>query len=268
MSERVSGWKVGRLLFLAAMVVSSLAVTQLASAGPNPPGNNGTVKLDDSPFDDAPDNEPHVGCTFQVDFYGYDEGDLNATVTFEAHPPTGERQLLLTDTVFIGEDDNTGGGSEAGLDASETYTLDLTGIQPHPNQGVHVKLTINADGSQGADVKHKVFWVSGCETPGTTTTTKSTTSTSGTTTTTKPTSSSGASSTSGSSSTSGGRTTTTAAVGGSSSSAPGGSSGSGGGVLPFTGAGVSLPMLVVAVALLGLGAATLRSGSRRRRRPS
>src|SRR5215213_4820698 len=216
MSERarVRGWKVGRLLFLAAMVVSSLAVTQLASAGPNPPGNNGTIKIDDSPFDDAPDNEPHVGCTFQVDFYGYDEGDLDATVTFEAHPPTGDRQVLLTDTVFIGEDDNAGGGSEAGLDASETYTLDLTGIEPHPNQGVHVKLTINADGSQGADLKHKVFWVSGCETPGTTSTTKPTTSTSGTT-------------TSGASSTSGRKTTTTAAVGGSSSSAAGGSSGSG-----------------------------------------
>src|SRR5829696_4198321 len=260
MSERarVRGWKVSRLLFLAAMVLSSLAVTQLASAGPNPPGNNGTVKVDDTPFDDAPDNEPHVGCTFQVDFYGYDEGDLDATVTFEAHPPTGDRQVLLTDTVFIGEDDNAGGGSEAGLDASETYTLDLTGIEPHPNQGVHVKLTINADGSQGADVKHKVFWVSGCETPGTTTTTKPTTS--------KPTSTSGTTTTTGGSGTSG-ETSTTAAIGGSSSSAAGGSSSSGGGVLPFTGAGMSLPMLVGAIALLGLGAATLRSGSRRRRHP-
>jgi hypothetical protein len=268
MSERarVRGWKVGRLLFLAAMVVSSLAVTQLASAGPNPPGNNGSIKIDDSPFDDAPNNEPHVGCTFQVDFYGYDEGDLHATVTFEAHPPTGDRQVLLTDTVFIGEDDNAGGGSEAGLDASETYTLDLTGIEPHPNQGVHVKLTINAEGSKGADVKHKVFWVSGCETPGTTTTTKPTTSTSGTTTTTKPTSTSGTTTTTGGSGTSG-ETSTTAAVGGSSSSAAGGSSSSGGGVLPFTGAGTSLPMLVGAIALLGLGAVTLRSGSRRRRHP-
>ena len=70
--------------------------------------------------------------------------------------------MLLTDTVFIGEDDNSGGGSEAGLDAVETYTLDFTGIEPHPSQGFHVKLTINAEGSQGADVKHKVFWVEGC----------------------------------------------------------------------------------------------------------
>jgi hypothetical protein len=131
---------------------------------------------------------------------------------------------------------------------------------------VHVKLTINAEGSKGADVKHKVFWVSGCETPGTTTTTKPTTSTSGTTTTTRPTSTSGTTTTTGGSGTSG-ETSTTAAVGGSSSSAAGGSSSSGGGVLPFTGAGMSLPMLVGAIALLGLGAATLRSGSRRRRHP-
>jgi hypothetical protein len=63
------------------------------------------------------------------------------------------------------------------LDASETYDLTtvLQGFEPHPQQGWHVKLTVNNDGSQGADVKHKVFWVSGCETPPTTST--STTST-------------------------------------------------------------------------------------------
>jgi hypothetical protein len=147
---------------LVAAPVALMFGSTTASAGPNPPGNNGTVKIDGVEFDNAPDNEPHVGCTFQVDFYGFDQGDLNADVTFEAHPPTGPVQVLLTDTVFIGEDDNSGGGSEAGLDASETYTLDFTGIEPHPQQGFHVKLTVNADGSQGADVKHKVFWVSGC----------------------------------------------------------------------------------------------------------
>jgi hypothetical protein len=181
--------KVLAVAVAAAMVVGAL-LSGLASAAPNPPGNNGTIKVDDVPFDDAPNNEPHVGCTFQVDFYGYDEGDLFADVVFEAHPPTGPVQVLLTDTVFIGEDDNSGGGSQAGLDASETYTLDFDGIQPHPNQGFHVKLTIHADGSRGADTKHKVFWVTGCP-PGTTTTTSTTTlpPTSTTTSTTLPTSS-------------------------------------------------------------------------------
>jgi hypothetical protein len=186
--ERLRTRKAIWLIVVAMVVTAGVAVAQLASAAPNPPGNNGTIKVDDVPFDDAPNNEPHVGCTFQVDFYGYDEGDLFADVTFESHPPTGPVVTLLTDTVFIGEDDNSGGGSEAGLDASETYTLDFTGIEPHPNQGFHVKLTINADGSQGADVKHKVFWVTGCPPPVTTTSTSTTTSTtSSTTSTTAPT---------------------------------------------------------------------------------
>ena len=167
-----------------------------APAAPNPPGNNGTIKIDGMPFDDAPDNEPHVGCMFQVDFYGFDEGDLFADVTFESHPPTGPARTLLTDTVFIGEDDNRGGGSQAGLDASETYTLDFTGIAPHPQQGFHVKLTINAEGARGSDVKHKVFWVTGCETPPpTTSTSSSTTSTSSSTTTTPTTAPTSSSST-------------------------------------------------------------------------
>jgi hypothetical protein len=243
-------------VFLAALMSFPAG---LASAGPNPPGNNGTVKIDGTPFDDAPNNEPHVGCSFQVDFYGYDEGDLDATVTFEAHPPTGPVQVLLTDTVFIGEDDNSGGGSEAGLDASETYTLDFDGIQPHPNQGFHVKLTINAEGSQGADVKHKVFWVRGCETSGTTTTT-----TSGATTTSSAASTSGKTSTSGSVTTTSGapstnqEDTSNSAVGGASSSGPGGSSG---GELPFTGAN-AMALLIAGLALLGLGVASLLRNSR------
>jgi hypothetical protein len=267
----VPGTRRGKLS--AAAVAVSLAATALvltgagwAAAGPNPPGNNGTVKIDDTPFDDHPDNEPHVGCVFQVDFYGYDEGDLEATVTFESHPPTGPARELLVDTVFIGEDDNSGGGSEAGLDASQTYTLDLTGIPPHPNQGVHVKLTVNAEGSQGADVKHKVFWVSGCVPSPTTTTGDTTTTTTGdtTTTTTGDTTTSGATSTSGATTTSGASssshdtTSTTAELGGSSSSTP---SGPAGGELPFTGAG-TMALLAVGLALVGLGAATLFAKAR------
>jgi hypothetical protein len=71
-----------------ALIGGTLLLPGLAFAASNPPGNNGTVKVDAGPFDAAPDNEPHVGCTFQVDYYGYDQGDLHAQVTFEAHPPT------------------------------------------------------------------------------------------------------------------------------------------------------------------------------------
>ncbi|MGH9250233.1 MAG: hypothetical protein ACRD0W_12020 [Acidimicrobiales bacterium] len=173
----------GVLGAVAGLVLAAVFGGAGASSASNPPGNNGTVKIDDMPFDDHPDNEPHVGCVFQVDFYGFDEGDLFADVIFEVHPPT-RNQENHEEEHNIAQHDNSGGGSEAGLDASVTYDLSalLQGFEPHPQQGWHVKLTIHADGSQGADVKHKVFWVSGCEAPPPTTTTTSTTTTSTTTT--------------------------------------------------------------------------------------
>lgn len=150
-----------RWLSFAAMI-AVLALLAPAGAVAAPPGNNGTVKIDGVAFDEAPDNEPHVGCIFQVDFYGFDLGDLNAKVTFTAQPPTGKKVLLLTDpSIFIGEDP-AGGGTD--LDAFRTYDLSSS-LQPfmiHPQQGYHVKLKVNAPGSIGKDTKYKTFWVVGC----------------------------------------------------------------------------------------------------------
>ena len=229
-----------------------LVATIPGQASADPPGNNGTVKVDGEEFDNHPDNEPHVGCIFQIDWYGFDQGeDLFSHVTFAVQPPTGN-EVILEDDVFIGEDDNTGGGSEAGLDASETYDLSdvLQGFEPHPQQGWHVKLTVNNDGSQGADVKHKVFWVSGCETP-------PTTSSSTSSTTEKPTTSSTEGPTT--SSTEG---TSTSAAGGSSSTtsaavAPVGE-------LPKTGGETQVLLLVAGLTLLVGGGALLASAKLKR----
>ena len=157
----------GRALAIAAAALIWLA----AFAGPvsaDPPGGSGRgggkVTVDGLPVDG---HGPHVGCTFQIAFYGFDEGaDLFADVTFRAHPPTG-RGLLVADRVFIGEDDDSGGATVAGLDAQRSYNLGaaLRAFSPHPNQGFHVKLTVNAPGSHGADTRHRVFWVTGCSTP-------------------------------------------------------------------------------------------------------
>ena len=178
--------RVGGATAGAAAIFAALAGPALGQQ--DPPGNNGTIKVDGVDFDSHPDNEPHVGCVFQIDFYNFDQGDLNATVTFEGQPPTGGG-VLLTDEVPIGED-AAGGGTD--LDASVAYDLSqaLAGITPHPVQGHHVKLTIDAEGSIGAQVKHKVFWVEGCNPPPTTTTTvpgETTTVPGGETTTTQPT---------------------------------------------------------------------------------
>jgi hypothetical protein len=211
--------RLSRVLVAASCGAGLLAVMAgPAAAQQGPPGNNGTVKIDGTEFDDHPNNEPHVGCEFQVDFYDYDQGDLQATVLFEAWPPTGSGEDLLSDELDIGEDPN-GGGTD--LDASGTYDLSdaLAGFTPS-QQGFHVKLTIHAEGSQGADVKHKVFWVSGCETPTTSSSSTSSSSTSSTTS----------------------SSTTSSVPGGSTTSTPGGSTTSTvpGGTTPSTGpSGVS-----------------------------
>lgn len=153
-----------KLLYVVAIVLIAMGTFSILSAGAEPPGNNGTVKVDGAEFDSHPDNEPHVGCTFQIDWYGFD-ANVVSSVEFDAQPPTGTR-VLLTDTVILDGDDNAGGGSEAGLDGSATYTLSFTSADfLQPNQGYHVMLTIDTTGSIGADVKHKVFWVTGCAAP-------------------------------------------------------------------------------------------------------
>ncbi|MCU1369040.1 MAG: hypothetical protein JWO77_234 [Ilumatobacteraceae bacterium] len=151
---------------LAAAALCGVILPVTASsgqAGPptDPKGNNGTVKVDGAPWDDHPDNEPHPGCAFQIDFYGFDEGVGDAQVTFALQAPTTDGTLAVESgdlTPAIGGD-AAGGGTD--LDASETYKLGFTGAPA--KQGYHVKLTVHAPGSIGADTKHKVFWVSDCD---------------------------------------------------------------------------------------------------------
>ncbi len=121
-------------------------------------------------MDRIPNNTPHPGCTFQVEWYGFDEGDdVVSQVSFAMQAPTSDVALGVDGPteVFVGGDSATGAGTETGLDGRETYTLSFDG-EPHPKQGYHVKLTVATPRSQGNDTKTKVFWVEDCE-PGTAT---------------------------------------------------------------------------------------------------
>src|SRR3954451_18143262 len=150
----------------ALAAIGTAAVATIASIAPAfadgdaPPGNNGTIKVDNVAMDDGNENVPHPGCTFVVDFFGYDVGTRTATLDFEGQEPTGGGQLLVDTFTF----DVASRDSGNQLDVSRTVDLTsaLAGIEPHPQQGWHVKLTVHVDGSQGSDVKHKVFWVSEC----------------------------------------------------------------------------------------------------------
>ncbi len=122
--------------------------------GTGRPGGAGTVQVDGQPVDQGRDNEPHVGCTFRIDFFGF-KGSPAATYALELWSPTGSGPLLAG---------TTGLGPAAppsrlnGSVPVELRTaLAATGARPHPNQGFHVRLTVHAERS--ANAKHKTFWV-------------------------------------------------------------------------------------------------------------
>ena len=139
----------------------------LKPGGNNPPGNNGTVKIQEAGQpDEIPDNDPHVGCIFNIEFRGYDQGNLNATWSLDGHPPSAPKDTPLTGgTLAIGGDAAGGANDLDGLVTVDLSQVDLSGLTEHPQQGYHLKLTVHADGSKGSDVKHKVFWVKGCTPP-------------------------------------------------------------------------------------------------------
>jgi len=133
------------------------------TAAHNPRGNNGTVFIHDVAGDTRPHNVPHVGCTFYVDFFGFDSGQVLST-SFVGQAPTGAGTPLPSGdwTGTMPADGASGAGRD--FDAEQAFTLDLSALgAPQAQQGYHVKLTV-ATGEPGG-VKHKVFWVRGCEQP-------------------------------------------------------------------------------------------------------
>jgi hypothetical protein len=152
----------------------------VAPALGKPPGNNGTIKIDGSSFSNA--NHPHVTCTFDLAFYGFDTGTQTATVSFTAQPPSGQfTPVAPTEgpSVFT----FTGSGPGNSFDASRTYALDTTGLTANAQQGYHIKVSVDVTGAQGSDDKSKVFWYEPCTVTTTTTGGSTTTTAHGTTTT-------------------------------------------------------------------------------------
>lgn len=152
-----------RSVIVIAGTLCMIGVASGAAVASDPPGNNGTVKVNGTSIVDQ-GNDAHAGCSFQIDFFGFDQGNLTATVMFDLQPPTGGGQVIWSDTAFIGGDPAGGGtdydGSLVVNDLSGQ--LAATGVAADPNQGFHVQLTVNAPGSIGANSKHKTFWVNGC----------------------------------------------------------------------------------------------------------
>lgn len=161
-------WRAGLAVLLGSAIAAAGAfgIAGPATAdGKQPNGANGSVKIDGSPFDAGPSNEPHLDeCVFAVQWFGFDEGGNSVDVTFDGWPPSGTKtpvEPLEGRSAFDFEGGRPPGNT---LNHEELYRLDTDGLVANKKGEVHVKLTVtvtDAGGKVDFD-KHKVFWVPRC----------------------------------------------------------------------------------------------------------
>ncbi len=164
------------------------AAVEIGNNRGNPNGSNGTIKIDGVDalglFDGHPNNEPHIGqCVFQVDFYGFDEGDT-AKLSFKLWPPSGKKTPiavmgweadpangpfledlatpLWSNGTTLRMIDIGGDGAGGGIDIDNQIYVQLTLDEgAHPKHGYHVKALAEITSGDRTYKKTKVFWVSG-----------------------------------------------------------------------------------------------------------
>ena len=142
---------------VAGVALAGLVAAPAVATGKDDPGNNGTVKIEGLDFDAIPNNAPHQGCTFNVEWYGFDE-TAESTVTFELQKPTAgdgyDLEVEGKSPVDVGGDGGSGAGTETGFDARETYTLTPTG-GAHAKQGEKVLSHLRAAGAHRHQLQGK-----------------------------------------------------------------------------------------------------------------
>lgn len=145
------------LALLSAVAAAPMGRADAAPPG-DPPGNNGTVKIErDGPADEDRGNEPiGDGCIIWLEFYGFDQGQT-ADITFTAQAPSGTGELLADKAVAI-SDDAAGGGQDRDAVIGYNLTSAIQGLKVHKQQGYHIKLSSDSLEAPGG-AKHKVFWI-------------------------------------------------------------------------------------------------------------
>ena len=123
----------------------------------DPPGNNGTIKIERDGPDQDRSNEPIVdGCIVWLEFYGFDQGQT-ADITFTAQPPSGTKELIADKNVPI-SDDPAGGGQDKDAVLAYNLTSVVQGLRAQPQHGYHIKVRTDSLQAPGGS-KQKVFWV-------------------------------------------------------------------------------------------------------------
>jgi hypothetical protein len=134
-----------------------------AADGGAPPGNNGTIKIDEFVMDGGLGNDPHVACGFSVSFFGYDTGAQDATILISPWEPTRGGKPFTTPTSWVTAMRSGGNQFDANVQIrAEQLAAAFAGIAPAA-QGLHVRVEVHVTGSQGADTKFKMLWVEPCE---------------------------------------------------------------------------------------------------------
>ncbi|MFU8854592.1 hypothetical protein ACNAW0_27005 [Micromonospora sp. SL1-18] len=159
---------VARTAFTAAAATACLAFAApaWATGNPhNPPGDNGTVKIDGPPFTDKVDNKPHVTCEFELEFFNFDK-DQRANLTLWAQAPSAtpkDKVVWSKKDVLISDDPASGAANDHDVVIKlSANDLDLTGLTLHPKQGYHLKLDVKLIGGKSSGAKSKVFWLQPC----------------------------------------------------------------------------------------------------------
>lgn len=173
---------------LSMLLGAVMVVTPTSAAAGDPPGSNGTVKIDglyaidgpghtekpDDPADDGTDTDPHVACAFELEFFGFDDGQT-ADVTFTAIAPTGEGGVL-SEALGVPISPDPAGGAGQDPDGTRKYPYSVIEdwdlevfTSLHEVHGRHVKLALTLYDAEGNALpggqKHKTFWLEECESP-------------------------------------------------------------------------------------------------------
>jgi hypothetical protein len=147
------------LVALAVGVVVPIVSPAAASADPksDPPGNNGTIKIDPYGATEGHANHPHPGCNFRLQLFGFDD-DQTGTITFVGQAPTKDAvtKQPLSGTQLLSDDKARGGQDVDAFFDVHGADLGLTGTPA--KQGFHIKVLVNADDAPGG-AKSKVFWL-------------------------------------------------------------------------------------------------------------
>lgn len=151
-------------LALAAPAWAGAALAQPAPGnGHNPKGDNGTVKIDGQPFSDSVDNQPHVTCEFELEFFNFDT-DQRAHLTLTSQPPSKPKKVVWSAQNQIISTDPAGGAENDHDEVIRLSSRDLAlaDVAAHDTQGYHLKLDVDLVDGRSAGAKHKVFWLKPC----------------------------------------------------------------------------------------------------------